>query len=132
MCGNAIGPVLPVTVLRTTRCKSSPNGDRILTELYDFDLWLSLLSHPLKGTDQSILNALIPDAGYGRSSPTLLPPQKKMQQFANCSIATQNPDNHKLHFYSLSPIRQSQRNTLVLPYDKKRGLPQCGSPPSYE
>gem|GEM_PF-6895664 len=46
-----------------------------------------------------------PDTGYEKAIP--LPPQKKMQQSANCSIATQNRDNHKLHFYSRSPVLQS-------------------------
>ena len=75
-----------------------------------------------------------PDTGCGIRKVVTDPPfpQMKTQQSTTYSITTRNRDNHNLHFYSLSPILQSQRNAIVLPYNKKRGLPQCGSPPSYE
>lgn len=127
MCCNAIGQVLPVTVLRMTRCASYPHGDRIPTELLLRPLTFTIITS-FKGRGPVYIKS--PDTGYEKAIP--LPPQKKMQQSANGPTATPNRNNYKLHFYSLSPILQSQRNAIVLPYDKKRGLPLCGSPPSYE
>lgn len=59
-----------------------------------------------------------PDTGYEKAIP--LSPQKKMQQSANGPTATPNRNNYKLHFYSLSPVLQPQRNAIMLPYDKKK------------
>lgn len=67
MCCNAIGQVLPVTVLRTTQCESHPNGGKNIHKAIRLRPLSFTTIATLRDADLSILRVRIP--GTKRPSP---------------------------------------------------------------